>query len=76
MNVRKIYLIIKMIFCFYYIIRSWYIVFTSVLVAVLPYYIKQNVRFKNQFITAFMGDFFLFRNRKMIACIVQKENIY
>ena len=38
MNVRKIYLIIKMIFCFYYIIRSWHIVFTSVLFTIILLY--------------------------------------
>ena len=71
----KIFLF-AVVFCFYYIFKSWYIVFTLALAVVILYYIKQNVRFKNQFITTFMGDFFLFRNRKMIACIVQKENIY
>ena len=30
---------------FYYIFKSWYIVFTSVFVTVILYYIKQNVRF-------------------------------
>ena len=33
------------VFCFYYIFKSWYIVFTLVLVVVILYYIKQNVRF-------------------------------